>query len=406
VEFDATTRTPLRMRGIVSEITERREAEERLRLVVEMSPSALLMVNAHGRIALVNRQAEIVFGYAREEMVGMDVDALVPGRHGERHAGLRSAFVASATARVMGTEPELSALRKDGSEVPVDIALAPIHGDPGSAVLVSITDITERKRADRESALQRDELAHLSRVVLLAELSGSLAHELNQPLTAILSNAQAALRFLTHAPPNLDEVRDSLTNIVENDKRAGEVIRRLRAMLRKDRADHRRLDMNDVVLDVLRIIRSDLLNRNVDVILDLQPDLPPIEGDRVQLQQVLLNLVMNGTDAMANVGSGREITLRTHAHDAAGVQVSVADVGSGIPDEDLERIFAPFVTSKTSGIGLGLAVCVSIIHTHRGTIWATNNPIRGASVHFKVPAVAEMPHPHAKRGSLENTVPQ
>jgi two-component system sensor kinase FixL len=184
------------------------------------------------------------------------------------------------------------------------------------------------------------------------------------------------------------------------------VIRRLRAMLRKDRADHRRLDMNDVVLDVLRIIRSDLLNRNVDVILDLQPDLPPIEGDRVQLQQVLLNLVMNGTDAMANVGSGREITLRTHAHDAAGVQVSVADVGSGIPDEDLERIFAPFVTSKTSGIGLGLAVCVSIIHTHRGTIWATNNPIRGASVHFKVPAVAEMPHPHAKRGSLENTVPQ
>ncbi len=396
VEFDAATRTPLSMRGIVSEITERREAEERLRLVVEMSPTALLMVDAHGRVALVNRQAEILLGYTREEIAGMNVDNLVPHRYRESHAGLRGAYVASATARTMGAGRELFALRKDGSEVPVEIALGPIHGDSGSAVLVSITDISERKRADRESALQRDELAHLSRVVLLAELSGSLAHELNQPLTAILSNAQAAVRFLAHTPPNLDEVRDSLTNIVENDKRAGEVIRRLRAMLRKDRADHRRLDMNDVVLDVLRIIRSDLLNRNVEVVLDLEATLPPIEGDRVQLQQVLLNLVMNGTDAMADVSAGRRITLQTHTTGAGGVQVSVTDLGRGIPEEDIERIFSPFVTTKASGIGLGLAVCVSIIHTHRGTIWATNNDARGASVHFKVPALGDTSHPSSR----------
>jgi two-component system sensor kinase FixL len=396
VEFDAVTRTPLRMRGIVSEITERREAEERLRLVVEMSPTALLMVNAEGLIALVNRQAEILLGYGREEMAGMQVDALVPRRYRDRHAGLRGTYVASATARAMGAGRELFALRRDGSEVPVEIALGPIHGDSGLAVLVSITDISERKRADRESALQRDELAHLSRVVLLAELSGSLAHELNQPLTAILSNAQAAVRFLAHSPPNLEEVRDSLANIVENDKRAGEVIRRLRAMLRKDRADHRRLDMNDVVLDVLRIIRSDLLNRNVDVVLELHPNLPPIQGDRVQLQQVLLNLVMNGTDAMTDVSTSRNITLQTHTADTGGVQVSVTDVGRGIPEEDIERIFSPFVTTKASGIGLGLAVCVSIIHTHRGTIWATNNDARGATVHFKLPALGDTSHPSSQ----------
>ena len=405
VEFDAA-RTPLRMRGIVSEITERREAEELLRLVIEMSPTALLMVDAQGLIKLVNRQAEIVFGYAREEMARMNVDALVPRRYRGRHVDQRDAYAADATARAMGSGRELFARRKDGSEVPVEIALSPIRVDNGLSVLVWIADITERKRADRELALQRDELAHLSRVVLLAELSGSLAHELNQPLTAILSNAQAAVRFLAHSPPNLNEVRDSLTNIVENDKRAGEVIRRLRAMLRKDRADHRRLDMNDVVLDVLRIIRSDLLNRNIDVVLDLQPDLPPIEGDRVQLQQVLLNLVMNGTDAMAEVGAGREITLHTHADDAGGVQVSVADVGSGVPEADLERIFSPFVTTKSSGIGLGLAVCVSIIHTHRGTIWATNNLGRGATVHFMIPTVADLAPPQSKHGSLEKTVPQ
>ena len=392
VEFDAA-RKPLRMRGIVSEITERRQAEERLRLVVEMSPNALLMANEQGLITLVNRQAEVVFGYSRDEMDGMNVDTLVPRRYRDRHADERMGYIAHATARAMGAGRELFARRKDGSEVPVEIALSPIHGDAGLAVLVSINDISERKRADRELAIQRDELAHLSRVVLLAELSGSLAHELNQPLTAILSNAQAAVRFLAHSPPNLDEVRDSLTNIVENDKRAGEVIRRLRAMLRKDRADHLRLDMNDVVLDVLRIIRSDLLNRNVDVVLELEPNLPPIEGDRVQLQQVLLNLMMNGADAMADVSAGREITLRTQLSDAGGVQVSVKDVGRGIPEEDLDRIFSPFVTTKTSGIGLGLAVCVSIIRTHRGTIWATNNSTRGATLHFKVPALGDASHP-------------
>jgi PAS domain S-box-containing protein len=392
VEFDEK-RTPLRTRGIVSEITERRQAEERLRLVVEMSPTALLMVNEQGVITLVNRQAEIVFGYSRQELAGMGVDVLVPERFRGRHVGERGAYVASPTTRSMGAGRELFACRKDGREVPIEIALSPIHVDTGLSVLVSITDISERKRADRESALQRDELAHLSRVVLLAELSGSLAHELNQPLTAILSNAQAAVRFLAHSPPNLDEVRDSLTNIVENDKRAGEVIRRLRALLRKDRADHRRLDINDVVLDVLRIIRSDLLNRNVDVVLDLEPNLEPIEGDRVQLQQVLLNLVMNGADAMSGVSAGRQLTLHTHATGTGGVQVSVKDVGSGIAEEDIERIFSPFVTTKTSGIGLGLAVCVSIIQTHRGTIWATNNPSRGATLHFRIPALGDSSHP-------------
>jgi two-component system sensor kinase FixL len=379
------------MRGIVSEITERRQAEERLRLVVEMSPMALLMVDEQDLITLVNRQAEIVFGFTRVEMAGMHVDALIPARYRERPGDERVADVTHTADRATGGR-EVFARRKDGSQVPVEIALSPIHGDTGVSVLVSILDISERKRADRESAIQRDELAHLSRVALLAELSGSLAHELNQPLTAILSNAQAAVRFLAHSPPNLDEVRDSLANIVENDKRAGEVIRRLRAMLRKDRADHRRLDMNDVVLDVLRIIRSDLLNRNVDVVLDLSPNLPPIEGDRVQLQQVLLNLIMNGTDAMAEVSAGREITLHTRAADAGDVQVSVTDAGRGIPEEDIERIFSPFVTTKASGIGLGLAVCVSIIHTHRGTIWATNNDARGATLHFSLPAWGDTSH--------------
>ena len=339
----------------------------------------MLIVNTQGLITLVNCRAETVFAYSRDELVGMSVDSLVPRRYHGRHVEERARYMAQPSVRQIGAGSDLFALRKDGGEVPIEVALNPIRGDTGLSILVSVTDITERKRAELERAVQRDELAHLSRVVLLAELSGSLAHELNQPLTAILSNAQAGVRFLAHSPPNLDEVRDSLINIVENDKRAGEVIRRLRAMLRKDRADHRHLDINDVVLDVLRIIRGDLLNRNVDIKLELMPNLPAIEGDRVQLQQVLLNLVMNAADAMADIDAGREITVRTQLTDSDGVEVSVVDVGRGIPEGDLERIFSPFVTSKTSGIGLGLAGCTSIIQTHRGTLWATNNAARGAA---------------------------
>ncbi|MET0718857.1 MAG: ATP-binding protein [Pseudoxanthomonas sp.] len=244
-----------------------------------------------------------------------------------------------------------------------------------------VVDITERKQA----AIQRDELAHLSRVALLAELSGSLAHELNQPLTSILSNAQAAQRFMAHQPPNLAEVGESLANIVESDKRAGEVIRRLRAMLRKEPADFRRLDLNEVVHDVLRLIRSDLLNKSIGVRLDLQPDLPTIEGDHVQLQQVLLNLIVNGSDAMQEMEEHRVLSIRSGSAPDGAVTLSVSDRGSGIAEEDLERIFSPFVTSKTDGMGLGLAVCTTIIESHGGRLWASNNAEGGASVHFRLP---------------------
>jgi two-component system, LuxR family, sensor kinase FixL len=290
----------------------------------------------------------------------------------------------------MGEGRELHAIRKDGSRVPVEIALNPIRSDKGLFIIASIADISERKRLQRDTEIQRDELAHLSRVALLAELSGSLAHELNQPLTAILSNAQAAIRFMAHEPPDLAEVSQSLVDIVENDKRAGEVIRRLRAMLRKDRAEYRSLDINEVVQDVLRIIRSDLLNRNVVTVTDFAKNLPAVEGDRVQLQQVMLNLIMNGTDAMADVVDGRELQIRTQLVSDGGVEVLVSDIGSGIPPENLDRIFLPFVSSKNDGMGLGLAVCTSIIQVHHGKLWATNNATRGATSHIYLPAFSNI----------------
>jgi PAS domain S-box-containing protein len=384
VEY-APSGAPHLMRGVILDVTEQRQAESRFRVVVDGAPTAMLMVDAAGRITLANARAESLFGYGRSELLGLSIDMLLPERFRAGHATDRASFALDPQARPMGVGRKLFGHRKDGSEVPVEIALNPIRIGDDPFVLASITDISERLRMEQETTLQRDELAHLSRVALLGEMSGSLAHELNQPLTAILSNAQAALRFLDHDPPNLGEVRDSLLHIVENDKRAGEVIRRLRAMLRKELVNYQELEINEVVRDVLRLINSDILNRNVAVSLDLAPDLPMIRGDRVQLQQVLLNLVINACDAMDEVAN-RALTVRTRLTDDSVVEVSISDIGRGILSDDLERIFTPFVTSKMEGMGLGLAVCTTIIQAHHGNLWATNNAFHGATLHFTLPA--------------------
>ena len=251
-------------------------------------------------------------------------------------------------------------------------------------------DITLRKLADEQAEQRRTELAHLSRVAMLGELSGALAHELNQPLTAILSNAQAAQRFLAAGAQNIGEVREILDDIVEDDKRAGAVIRGLRVLLKKEEVAHHRIDLNGIALDVLRLIRSDLLNRNVRWSTDLCSGLPAVLGDGIQLQQVLLNLVMNACDAVAdNLGDDRRLEVRTARGEDGSVIASVSDRGRGIPPQDLERIFEPFVTTKSNGMGLGLSVCRTIVDAHGGRIWAVNNAASGVTVSVALPAQPE-----------------
>jgi C4-dicarboxylate-specific signal transduction histidine kinase len=229
-------------------------------------------------------------------------------------------------------------------------------------------------------------MAHLARVAMLGELSGSLAHELNQPLSAILSNAQAAQRFLARDPPQLDRIRDILADIVKSDRRAGAVIARLRSLLKKEEAQHRVIDMNEVIEEVLGLMRSDLLNRRVDVRVELAAGQLLVSGDRVQLQQVLLNLLINGCDAMAALKEQRNLIVRSDRAADATVTVSIIDCGTGIPADHLERIFAPFMTTKPQGLGMGLAVCSSIVKAHDGRLWAMNNPAGGATLTVELPA--------------------
>ena len=232
-------------------------------------------------------------------------------------------------------------------------------------------------------------MAHLSRVTTLGELSGSLAHELNLPLSAILCNAQAAQRLLAHGDADLSEVREILSDIVSEDKHAGEVIRRLSLWLKKGEVQQQSLCINEVAQDVLKLIRSDLVNQNVTVDVDLAQNLPAVIGDPVQLQQVLLNLVVNACDAMTDCDTPeRRLLVRTGMENGNGtsaVTVSVTDRGVSIPEEKMEQIFEPFFTTKANGMGLGLSVCRTIIAAHRGKLWATNNPDCGATFHFSVP---------------------
>lgn len=373
--------------GSAFDTTDLKRAEERMRLVVEAVPSAIVMVNSEGRIVLLNAQAEKVFGYAREELLGRSAEVLVPESLRASHTGHFHDYFKAPSTRALSTGRDFFARRKDGSEVPVEVGLNPIDMPEGMCALASVIDLTERRRVEAEAALQRDELLHLSRVAMLGELSGSLAHEVNQPLMAILSNAQAALRFLARDPGNSDRIRHILEDIAEDDKRAGQVIRRLRTLLMKKEVRFRALDINEVVLDVLKVLRHDLSSRDVVVETELAADLPTVSGDTVQLQQVLLNLIMNGCDAMDGASADRLLTLQTALTASGELRVTVSDRGKGIPPADMERIFEPFVSTKTNGMGLGLSICRTIVVTgHHGQLWAANNADRGASFHFTVPA--------------------
>jgi two-component system sensor kinase FixL len=385
---------PAHSYGVVVDTTERRTVDERFRLLVESMPWAVLLVNDQGVITFGNRQAESMFGYTREQLIGTDVETLMPQRYRNVYAEMRRLFAEGVDVGKMDAGGELVAQRRGGGAIMVEIGLTPIQIGQEQFTIVSIADIGERKRMEREAALQRDELAHLSRVASLSALSSSLAHELNQPLTAILSNAQAGARFLAHQPPNPDEVAISFTNVVDNAKRAGEVIRKLRSMLRNDRTEFVRLDIDDVVREVLQILRSDLIDRRVEVVLALPANLPPVKGDRVQLQQVLLNLMMNAADAMSGVAHPRLLTVCTLLAEDGEVEVQVADNGPGIPQQDLARIFAPFVSGKKGGMGLGLSVCAMLVQAHAGMLWATNNSGGGATLHFRLPAYTDMPSPN------------
>ena len=390
---------PVRMRGASLDITQRKQAEEQLR----MSEATLRESKEH--IDLATKAAGLVvwtWDIPRDEVWLSSKDrALFGFSQGEKLTAERILSVVHPEDRQLVRQLSEDALRT-GREIENQYRvllpdgrvrwvtrLGRIEFDADGKPLRErgiLMDISKGKHAELEAARQRHDLAHLARVTTLGELSSSLAHELTHPLASILSNAQAAQRFLDGDDVDLKEVSEILNDIVTEDERAGEVIHRLRSLLKKGEPQkYCDVNLNEVVQDVLKLVRNDLINQNVTAETDLAQNLPSIIGDRVQLQQVLLNLVLNACEAMADCASSERQLFIASKLEKSAVQVSVTDRGGGIPEKKIEQVFERFFTTKKEGMGLGLSICRSIIDAHEGKIWATNNADCGATFYFSLP---------------------
>ncbi len=380
--------------AVIEDIGSRKQAEEKVRQlshVLEQSPDLVVITDLYGDISYVNRKFCEVTGYSFLETVGRNPRFLQSGE-------TTPAMYQELWARLKRGETwrgEFHNRKKSGELYWEWAAISPLlDGNGRTTHFVGIKqDITETKRVALENEQQRNQMAHLSRIATVSELSSSLAHELNQPLAIILTNAQAAQRLLAQQPPDLAEARDILTDIVSEDQRAGEVIRRLRSLLKQGQCSLQPLDLNDTIRAVLQLTRSDLIWQSVKVHSSLADNLPLASGDHIQVQQVLLNLILNACDAMAaNLPENRHLTMATARRNGA-VRVSVSDTGCGLPP-DAERIFEPFYTTKKQGLGLGLSICNSIVRAHKGRLWgeahaAAEFPQAGATFHLELPAVEE-----------------
>jgi two-component system, LuxR family, sensor kinase FixL len=376
--------------GISIDVTAQKDAQDRLRLVVEGSPNGIVLVNEEGRIDLVNTATEMLFGYWREELIGQPVEILVPERFRESHPFIGANFVAPSKAPIIGAGRELFGRRKDGSEVPVEIGISRIEGEKGVVVLAVIVDISARKQAEAESRQYREELAHLGRVELVAEMATAFAHELNQPLSGIMNNASAGRRFIAKGRADLPRLDRLLDAIVMDARRAGEIICSIRFMVRKGEGTRISVNLNSILAEVVQFVHSDALERHCTVISKLDPNLPAVSANPVQIQQVLLNIVMNAFDAMRQTPAvERRVIVSSRQHACDQVWIGVRDFGTGLPRENPNRIFEPFFSSKPDGLGMGLSIARSIISSHGGELAAENVEGGGACVHFSLPATEE-----------------
>jgi PAS domain S-box-containing protein len=376
-----------RLIGVSIDITPQKQTQDLFRLATEASPSGLVLVDHGGRIVLVNSHAEKLFGYQRDELIGKPVDILVPKRFASQHPGHRANFLAAPIARAMGAGRELFARRKDGSEFPVEIGLNPVQTPEGILVLAAVVDISTRKLAEAEAAQHREELGHLSRVAAMGELAASIAHELNQPLAGIVSNAAAGQRFIDRGDVDLRELRELLGDIVADGRRAGDVIRGIQRMVKKGAPARQRVNLNDLVMNVVQMANPNAMLHACELETSLEPNLPTVEADPIQLQQVLLNLIINAFDAMCDTpASRRKVAIATERDGDGAIRTSVRDYGVGIPEEVRERLFEQFFTTKAKGLGMGLAIVRSIVESHGGTIAAENADGGGTRFQFTLPA--------------------
>jgi PAS domain S-box-containing protein len=358
-------------------------SEEKFRQFFAHTPEFCYIVSPEGVILDVNDWALHGLGYEREDLVGKPVATIYAP---ESLPKMGELFVKWKETGEIRNE-EMVVMTKKGEKRTILLNVGAVRDKDGTIIhSASIqTDITEHKRAEIEVNRARTQLLHVERSARMGELTASLAHELNQPLAAILSNAQAALRFLQSKEVNLDELREILQDIIQDDQRAGNIIRSLRSMMKREERERNAIILNSVLSEVIQIFHTESIFRNVHIDTEFDESLPPVLGDKVQLQQVALNLIVNAADAMSqNPPEHRRIILGTQVKKDR-VRVTIRDFGPGIDQGNVDRIFQPFFSTKRTGLGMGLAVSQTIVEAHGGHIWAENHPDSGATFFIELP---------------------
>jgi len=367
-----------------------REQDTKTRRIIESALDAVLSMDEQGRVTEWNAQAEAMFGRQSDEAVGRPLsELLIPARYRDAHDKGLQHFLRTREGPLLNRRIEVTALRRDGTEFPVEVSIAPYQIDGRWEFSGFVRDITEKKTAEASTRRHREmemELAHANRVATMGQLSASIAHEVNQPIGAAVTNAHAALRWLGATPPNMSEVRQALSRIVSNGNRATDVLSRIRAFIKKAPPRRDSLDVNEAVLEVVALTRGEAKKHRVDVRMQLAEGLPIVQGDRVQLQQVLLNLILNAIEALSASDAGsRWLLISSARSEPNDVSVEVQDSGPGFPEASSDQIFRPFYTTKPAGLGMGLSICRSIVEAHGGQLRATTGHPTGAIFTFTLP---------------------
>jgi PAS domain S-box-containing protein len=376
---------------------ELRESEEQWKNVFDNNPTMYFIIDAAGTVLLVNPFGAEQLGYQVDELVGQPVLSVF---HEPDREPLQKNVAGCLEQLGRSRSWEARKVRKDGKVLWVRETAKAVSRVSGPIVLIACEDITEQKRAEEALRQAQADLAHVSRVTTMGELTASLAHEVNQPIAAAVTNANACLRWLAGDIPNLEEARAAATRIVKDGTRAAEIISRTRLLFKKGTPQQELVDVNEVIREMIVLLRNETTRYSIAVRTELAADLPQVMGDRVQLQQVIMNLIMNSIDAMKEVEGTRELAINSQRAKDEQLLVSVSDTGVGLPPQHADHIFNAFFTTKLHGTGMGLSISRSIVESHGGRLWAADNPPRGASLSLTLPAaVADLPGRTSRRGA-------
>jgi len=378
--------------GIIHDISERkrheqalRDSEARVRAVLDTAVDGVILINSRGSILVFNPACEKLFGYGADEVVGRNVRILMPPPFRDEHDGYIANYHTTGERKIIGIGRDVTGQRKDGSTFPMHLSVGEArHGDEPSFVGI-IHDLTERTEAEARVRELTAELVHTSRLSAMGQLSSSIAHELNQPLTAVMNYAEAARQILESVPGAPPKLAEYLGKAAVQAERAGQIMRRLRSFVEKGPAERSSESLNRIVEEASALATIGARLDGIEVVFELADNLPPIEIDKIQIQQVVVNLVRNAVEALRQA-SKRRLTVRTAAPAEDQQEVAVIDTGPGIAPEIAAQLFKPFVTNKTGGMGIGLSISLSIVEAHGGRLWAEANPGGGTIFRFTLPA--------------------